>query len=251
MGQSLPCISIPWCGRGGHGDGCGGEGWRWRWRRWSSKWRPADAPHQGPRLSRTRNTLLSDAGPAFPRTWAGQQPAATMKPRCAVYYIEYVGREVSFAYQPEVRLDVQTHRTLHIPPAFVNSTDICALYHELCRRIYEADQSSDAARPEDRETDVCLWITPYVEIRMERNMNGVMERRVVKGSRRGRLRNRTLFVKWMLECSDWQEQLARNFWGLPKRGVGRDVTLPWFSLEVEYRPSMKRNPPPIPLPCNK
>lgn len=242
-----------------------------------------------PRLSRAKNTIIvvvavAPAGAEdFPlrqqctTTWAAAAAAATMK-RCAVYPIESVGTEVSFAYQPEVRMDVQAHRILHIPSALANSTDICMLYHELCRRIYAADQeggqsgssgsgrgrnggeeeeedeedddeegvSDDGDYDEDDEnspclpTDVCLWIAPYVEVRMERNMNGVMQRRIVKGSRRrGRLRNRTLLVKWMLECSDWQEQLARNFWGLPKRGVGRDVTLPWFSLEVEYRPSKK------------
>lgn len=233
MGQSLPRISpdrierlqekkkIHECGVGG-GGGSGGGPNRWE--------------QGGPRLERTKNTISTDEDFQLRQqcTWAGK--TTTMK-RCDVYFIECVGPEISFAYLPEMRTDAPAHRILQIPPSFVNSTDICMLYHELCRRIYASDLINGSTRPGDVESDVCLWITPYIEIRMERNMHGVMERRVIKGSRRGRLRHRTLLVKWMLECSDWQEQLARNFWGLPKRGVGRDVTLPWFSLEVEYRPS--------------
>lgn len=166
---------------------------------------------------------------------AGETAAGSR--RCGVYYTKCIGAEISFAYLPEVRMKTQAHRILQISLSFVHSTDLCRLYHELCRRIYAADQTSELAKPGNSESDVCLWITPYVEICIERNMHGVMEKRLVKGSTGTRLRNRTLLVKWMLEISDWQEQLARNFWGLPKHGIGRDVTRPWFSLEVEYRSS--------------
>lgn len=169
-------------------------------------------------------------------TWLGKPEPVLPKAFVSVEYLE--GEEISFAYNPEMCIEAKSHCVLTIPPSVVNSDNICTLYHELCRRIYTDEKANKSTSPGGTANDICIWIKPYAEIRIERNIHGIEQRKIVKGAAGGtRLRGRMLLVKWMLDNSDWQEQLATRFWNLPKQGVGRDVTLPWFMLEVEYKTS--------------
>lgn len=150
------------------------------------------------------------------------------------------GAVIKFTFTPRsylMFLSKNYVETLNVPLEIVGSDSAWVIYRHLCGLIHKHEQAMGLfAESWEKETDIYLWIKPYEEPIVERDMNGVLQRRIRKATKKpSRLRRRTLLVQWMMENSDWQEQLVLHYWNLPRKGTRGETLLPWFTLEVEYR----------------
>ncbi|KAH0612858.1 uncharacterized protein H6S33_009238 [Morchella sextelata] len=155
------------------------------------------------------------------------------------------GAAIKFTFTPRgylMFLSKNYVETLDVPLEIVGSDSAWVIYRHLCGLIHKHEQAMGLfAEPWEKETDIYLWIKPYEEPIVERDMNGVLQRRIRKATKKpSRLRGRTLFVQWMMENSDWQEQLVLHYWNLPRKGIRGETLLPWFTLEVEYREGARK-----------
>ncbi|KAH8155585.1 uncharacterized protein LAJ45_00595 [Morchella importuna] len=155
------------------------------------------------------------------------------------------GAAIKFTFTPRsylMFLSKNYVETLNVPPEIVSSDSAWVIYRHLCGLIHKHEQTMGLfAESWEKETDIYLWIKPYEEPIVERDMNGVLQRRIRKATKKpSRLRGRTLLVQWMMENSDWQEQLVLHYWNLPREGTRGETLLPWFTLEVEYREGARK-----------
>ncbi|KAI5845134.1 hypothetical protein DFP73DRAFT_43687 [Morchella snyderi] len=155
------------------------------------------------------------------------------------------GDAIMFTFTPRsylMFLSKNYVETLDVPPEIADSGSAWVIYRHLCGLIHKHERAMGLfAESWEEETDIYLWIKPYEEPIVERDMNGVLQRSIRKATKKpSRLKGRALFVQWMMENSDWQEQLVLHYWNLPRKGFRGETLLPWFTLEVEYREGARK-----------